>query len=75
MKYVIWIAIVLLLVLHQDFWLWEDTRLIGGFLPIGMAYHIGVSLVAAVLWILAAQFCWPRIPEFPPDIEEGEAGA
>ena len=35
----VYVGIVLLFVLHQDFWLWEDTTLVFGFIPIGLAYH------------------------------------
>ncbi len=33
-------AVVLLYVLHQDFWFWREARpLVFGFLPIGLFYH------------------------------------
>lgn len=60
MKYVIWILIVLLLVLHQDNWLWNDDRLVFGFMPIGLCYHAGISVAASMTWFLAAAFAWPR---------------
>lgn len=45
-------AIVLLLVLHQDFWNWHQLSWFAG-LPAGFAYHLGfcvvVSLVMALL--------------------------
>lgn len=59
MKTVIWILVLLLIVLHHDVWFWNDDRLVFGFLPIGMAYHIGISLAAALLWALAVTFAWP----------------
>ena len=59
MKHVVWLLIVLLIVLHQDFWFWDDDRLLFGFLPIGMVYHMGLSVAAAVTWWLATQFAWP----------------
>ncbi len=52
--------IVLLAVLHQDFWWWDSIDpLVLGFIPIGLAYHAGVSVVAAVLWAMAIKYCWP----------------
>jgi hypothetical protein len=52
--------IILLAVFHQDFWWWDDYRpLIFGFIPIGLAYHAGVSIAAALLWALAVKVCWP----------------
>ena len=59
MKYAIWLLIALLILLHHDFWFWNSSELIGGFLPIGMAYHIGISVAAAALWYLATIFAWP----------------
>ena len=36
-------------VLHQDFWNWKKAEpLVFGFLPIGLAYHAGYSILAAV---------------------------
>ncbi len=63
MKYVIWFAIALLLILHQDFWLWNDGSLVLGFLPVGLAFHMGISVAAALLWWLATKFCWPAADE------------
>ena len=39
MKGWVWIAVLVLALLHQDFWLWDDATLVAGFLPIGLAYH------------------------------------
>lgn len=56
----IWIAIIALIVLHQDFWFWDTFEpLIFGFLPIGLAYHVGISIAAAFVWFLATKFCYP----------------
>lgn len=61
MRTLIFALIVLLAVLHQDFWWRDDSRtLVLGFLPVSLAYHIGVSIAACVLWGLACRFCWPR---------------
>ncbi len=52
--------IVLLALLHQDFWWWDDSdSLVFGFVPVGLAYHALLSLAAGVLWALAVKFCWP----------------
>ena len=58
--WVIWIGAVALFFLHQDFWFWNDQRLVLGFLPIGLAYHVGYSIVASLLWFAAIRFAWPR---------------
>ena len=59
MKYVVWTLIALLIVLHQNFWNWDDGELVFGFLPVSLAYHMGLSLAAAAVWLLATIFAWP----------------
>ena len=61
MRRLVFGLIVLLAVLHQDFWWWDSIDpLVLGFIPIGLAYHAGVSVVAAVLWAMAIKYCWPE---------------
>ncbi|MDA8745886.1 DUF3311 domain-containing protein [Rubripirellula amarantea] len=59
MKQVVWILIVALLILHQDFWYWTDGHLVFGFMPIGLFYHACISLAAGITWWMATEFCWP----------------
>lgn len=51
--------VVLLLILHQDNWLWLDDRLILGFIPIGLFWHACISIGASVTWFLATKIAWP----------------
>jgi hypothetical protein len=51
---VFWIALVALMVLHHDWWFWNNGTLIFGFLPIGLAYHALISLAAGGLWAWAS---------------------
>ncbi len=61
MRGVVWTLVAALIVLHQDFWWWDSIEpLVFGFLPIGMAYHAGISIVSAVVWALAVKYCWPK---------------
>ena len=54
-------GVVVLAVLHQDVWFWDAAKpMIFGFMPIGLAYHVALSLLAAVFWWWAATFCWPQ---------------
>ena len=55
----IWIAALLLLVLHQDIWYWDDRTMVMGFMPIGLFYHALFSLAAGALWAFAVRFAWP----------------
>ena len=43
-----WIALGVLFLLHNDLWLWNDGRIVLG-LPVGLLYHVGYCLVAALL--------------------------
>jgi len=52
-------VVLLVALLHQDFWLWTDRTLVFGFLPAGLAYHIGYSLLAAATMGLLVRFAWP----------------
>ena len=55
----VWFFMLALLILHQDFFLWDDKTLIFGFLPSGLAYHAWFSMAAAVAWGLAIRHAWP----------------
>ncbi len=72
MRTVVWLLVALLFVLHQDFWYWDDRTLLFGFLPIGLAYHIGFSIAAAGVWALAVKFAWPDTVEAWAE-QEGDA--
>ena len=59
MRRITWILVAGLIVAHHDFWNWDRDVIVLGFLPIGLAYHIGISLAAALLWLIACTFAWP----------------
>lgn len=59
MKLFVWCLVVVLVILHQDNWFWEDDTLVFGFMPIGLFYHACLSIAAAFTWFLATQFAWP----------------
>ncbi len=64
MRNVVWICVGLLLVMHQDYWQWDNATLDFGFMPRTMTYQIVLSITAAVVWLLATHFCWPTdLPE------------
>ena len=65
MRALVWILVAALIVLHHDYWNWNDGTLLAGFLPVGLAYHGVISIAAAVVWMLAVQFAWPN------NLEEG----
>lgn len=52
-------AFIILAILHQDFWNWDNGNLVLGFLPVGLAYHASYSIVAVIFWSLVIKFAWP----------------
>jgi hypothetical protein len=53
-------VVVILYVLHQDFWFWRTPHpLVFGFLPIGLFYHAVYCLAAALLMVLLVKVAWP----------------
>jgi hypothetical protein len=61
LRFAIFGLLVMLAILHQDYWWRADHRtLVFGFLPVSLAYHIGISIAASVLWGLACYYCWPK---------------
>ena len=59
MRYLIAILVLVLIILQQDYWLWDDTSLVFGFLPGCLAWHMGVSILAAAVWLFTVNFAWP----------------
>lgn len=57
--------VVVLAVLHQDVWLWNDSSLWFGFLPAGLAWHGALSVSAAFVWYGVTVFAWPQDPTTP----------
>jgi hypothetical protein len=47
--------------LHQDFWNWTKAEpLVFGFLPVGLAYHVGYSILATITMAILVKFAWPK---------------
>ncbi len=77
MFWVVWGIVLVLAIIHQDFWYWDDRTLVFGFLPIGLFYHALLSVACAVTWALAVKFAWPHhIEEWADEFEnESDDGA
>ena len=70
MKVVVYALVILLAILHQDFWFWDSKELVFGFMPIGLAYHTFYSIICACVWGLAVRYAWPsRLEHF---VENGQ---
>lgn len=54
-----WGFIVILAIVHFDFWAWSDSSLLAGFMPTGLFYQAMISLLAGIGWALVVKFAWP----------------
>lgn len=52
-------ALVVLYLLHNDLWLWYDSRLVLG-LPAGLAYHVGFAVATSIVLTLLVIHAWPE---------------
>ena len=60
-KLLLFILIVAVYLAHQDSWNWtKSAPMLFGFLPVGLAYHAGYSIVCALLMALLVKFAWPK---------------
>ena len=57
-RWILYIALVVLFLLHNDFWFWDNPKVVLG-LPIGLLYHIGFCVAAAILMTLTINYAWP----------------
>ena len=78
MKNVVWGLVILLIILHQDFWFWLDDTIVFGFIPIGLFYHALISIGAGITWYLATIYALPEgldnvVPESDSGKPNGEA--
>ena len=51
-------VLLLFYLLHSDLWWWDDASLVLG-VPIGLLYHIGYCLAAALLMAGLVKWAWP----------------
>jgi hypothetical protein len=70
------LLVVVLYVLHQDFWFWDSAEpIVAGVLPIGLFYHVIYTLATAlVLWLLVSRH-WPQELEDEATRETGSPRA
>ncbi|MDQ3814929.1 MAG: hypothetical protein M3347_13375 [Armatimonadota bacterium] len=74
MKWLLTLWVLVVALLHQDFWWWKDKTLVFGFLPVGLAYHVFYAFLASLtMWILV-RFAWPsHLERFEPVDEPSAA--
>jgi len=57
-KALVYLAVPVLYLLHQDWWNWDSHELVLG-LPVGLAYHVAFCVVAACLMFCLVRYAWP----------------
>lgn len=64
-----------LVVLHHDFWFWDDPTLVAGVMPVGLAWHVGFSVAGSGVWWLVTRYAWPGDPAAHRDAAAPDAAA
>jgi len=67
-----WGLVIAVAILHFDFWLWDSTAVVLGFVPVGLGYQAGISIAAAIAWLLVVRLDWPDHVERWADVEDRE---
>ena len=76
MRWLLAAMVVVVYLLHQDYWLWHDKGLVLGFLPTGLAYHAGYSILAACMMAVLVKYAWPEdLEKSVPDQPEAPSEA
>ncbi|HEX9941204.1 MAG TPA: DUF3311 domain-containing protein [Thermoanaerobaculia bacterium] len=63
-RWPLYAALLVLYLLHNDLWLWNDATLVFG-LPVGLVYHVGFSIAASIVLTLLVLKAWPDHLEVP----------
>lgn len=59
-KLLLTMLVIILYLLHQDFWHWRVARpIVFGLFPIGYFYHLVYTLVVALVMWLLVRHAWP----------------
>jgi hypothetical protein len=52
--------VLVILALRHDFWNWTSPQPLLGFLPVGLWWQAGVSILACVMMGLMVRWAWPQ---------------
>ena len=67
-KFLLFVMLAGVYVLHQDLWNWKNSTLWFGFLPAGLAYHAGYSILASIMMAILVKTAWPKnLEQIKPD--------
>ena len=57
LRWILYLLVVVLFILHNDFWFWGTSKIVLG-LPVGLLYHILFCFAASVLMFSIVKFVW-----------------
>lgn len=63
-RWPLYAALLILYLLHNDLWLWNDPTLVFG-LPAGLVYHVGFCIATSIVLTLLVLKAWPAHLEVP----------
>ncbi|HEX7185922.1 MAG TPA: DUF3311 domain-containing protein [Thermoanaerobaculia bacterium] len=63
-RWPLYAALLVLYLLHNDLWLWNDASLVFG-LPVGLVYHVGFAVATSIVLTLLVLKAWPHHLEVP----------
>lgn len=69
-----WGLVLVLAILHYDFWFWGDRSVMLGFMPVGLLYQVMISLGSAAAWALVVRHGWPQHIEAWADAGDSAEG-
>jgi hypothetical protein len=59
--FILTLFVLAVYVIHQDSWNWTKAEpFVFGFLPVGLAYHAGYSILCAIAMAVLVKFAWPK---------------
>ncbi len=60
-KFLLFLLVALVYLAHQDLWNWgKSAPLLFGFLPPGLAYHAGYSVLCAIMMAILVKVAWAK---------------
>lgn len=75
-KLLLFVIILALYVLHQDFWNWRTAYpLVFGFIPIGLFYQAAFAVAASLVMWLLVKLAWPSHLEEEIENSDRQEGA
>jgi hypothetical protein len=74
-KFLLFVLIAAIYVLHQDYWNWKNAGLVFGFLPAGLAYHAAYSILATLMMAVLVKCAWPEhLEQTEPEDKDKKKG-